>query len=120
MNEDDLCVYREGNHVKACGWSINSKLLCNDIPLAAYQRGGGDNKKGGGSALQNLAIPAGLILLQNSIDSHTSFKNIIEEPKIIGEDLYNKLLNLSEKKKRILFNTRKYRKKGKNKTRKKK
>ena len=120
MNDDDLCVYREGKYVKACGWNINSRLLCNDIPLAAYQSGGGKKKGGGESTLQNLAIPAGLILLRNSIDSHTSFKNIIEEPKIIGEDLYTKLLNLSGKKKRILYNTRKYRKKGKNKTRKKK
>jgi hypothetical protein len=122
MNDDDFCFYKEGNCVKAMGWDINSPLLCSDTPIASYQSG--DTK----AVLQNLAIPAGLILLQNRINSNTSFKDIIEpgivgeskiieEPKTIGDDLYTKLLQLGERKKRMLRDTRKRRKKVKNKTR---
>ena len=52
--------------ITACGWNINSNLLQNDFPLAANSQVGG-----GAGAVQNLAVPAGLIILQNMIDSNT-------------------------------------------------
>ena len=57
---------------------------------------------GGTSAIQNLAVPAGLIILQNMIDSNTKspLNDLLEEPRVIGEDLYDKLLNLAGRKKK--------------------
>jgi hypothetical protein len=115
FQDEDFCVYKSGGVVKSLGWNINSSLLQNDMPIAAY------NQTGGGihSAIQNLAIPAGLILLQNSIHSKTNpINNLLEAPQVIGEELYNKLLNLAGRKKRVSHDTRKKRKKRKNKTRK--
>ena len=115
FQEEDFCIYKSNGQVKSLGWNINSKLLQNDMPIAAYNQSGG----GANSALQNLAVPAGLILLQNSIYSKTNpIDNILEEPKAIGEELYSKLLKLAGRKKRVSHDTRKKRKKRKNKTRK--
>ena len=132
MNDDDFCVYKENGNVKALGWDINSNMLCNDFPLAACYQPNID-KDDNTNKLENLAIPAGLILLKNSIDSNTHIKDLIDEPKIIGQDLYTKLLELvqpssranvgggkpqSKKKKRVTHNTRKKGGKTRNKTRK--
>ena len=117
MNTDDMIFNKKDGKVTAVGWDINSELLQNDFPLSAHAQSGGGN----GSALQNLAVPAGLILLKNMIDSNTKnpIRDLLEEPKIIGEDLFDKLLNLAARKKRISHDTRKVRKKRKNKTRRK-
>lgn len=115
FQEEDFCIYKSDGQVKSLGWNINSKLLQNDMPIAAYNQSGG----GANMAIQNLAVPAGLILLQNSIYSKTNpIDNILEEPKAIGEELYSKLLNLAGRKKRVSHDTRKKRKKRKKKTRK--
>ena len=55
------------------------------------------------------------------VDSNTKnpIRDLLEEPKIIGEDLFDKLLNLAARKKRSSHDTRKVRKKRKNKTRRK-
>ena len=55
------------------------------------------------------------------IDSNTKspLNDLLEEPRVIGEDLYDKLLNLAGRKKRSSHKTRKNRAKRKNKTRKK-
>ena len=55
------------------------------------------------------------------IDSNTKspLNDLLEEPRVIGEDLYDKLLNLAGRKKRSSHDTRKNRPKRKNKTRKK-
>ena len=118
LQENDFCVYKSGNEVKALGWNINSPLLKNDIPIASYniQSGGKSNNKGG-AIIENLAIPAGLILLRNAIESNTNLNDIMGVPEVIGEDLYSKLLNLAGKKK-VSHHTRKRTKKVKNKTRK--
>ena len=118
--ENDFCVYKSGSEVKALGWNINSSLLRNDTPIASYntQTGGDSRYSKGGGMINNLAIPAGLILLRNAIESNTNMKDIINEPQIIGEGLYDRLLELSGEKRKV-HNTRSN-KKGlkKNKTRK--
>ena len=117
MSIDDMIFNKKDGKVTAVGWDINSELLQNDFPLSVHaQSGGGD-----GNVLQNLAVPAGLILLKNMIDSKakTPIRDLLEEPKVIGEGLFEKLLNLAARKKRSSHDTRKVRKKRKNRTRRK-
>ena len=118
FTSQDMLFNKENGRITAGGWDVHSELLQNDFPLSANMEGGG-SKKGGG--LENLAVPAGLIILKNMIDSNTKkpIKDLIEEPKVIGESLFDKLLNLAARKKRSSHDTRKLRKKRKNKTRKK-
>ena len=116
MNSYDMIFNKKDGKITALGWNVNSKLLQNDFPIAAYSQVGG-----GTGAVQNLAVPAGLIILQNMIDSNTKspLNDLLEEPRVISEDLYDKLLNLAGRKKRSSHDTRKNRPKHKNKTRKK-
>jgi len=116
MDTNDMIFNKTNGKITAGGWNINSNLLQNDFPLAANSQVGG-----GAGAVQNLAVPAGLIILQNMIDSNTKspLNDLLEEPRVIGEDLYDKLLNLAGRKKRTSHDTRKNRPKRKNKTRKK-
>jgi len=120
--ENDFCVYKSGNEVKALGWNINSSLLRNDIPIASYniQKGGDLNSKTSkGGAIEHLAVPAGLILLRNVIESNTNIINI-NEVKIIGKNLYDRLLELSGEKRKVHKTRNKKIKTRKNKTRKNK
>ena len=108
---------KDGN-VTALGWNIQSDLLQNDFPLSAHMQSGGGVES---NVLQNLAIPAGLIILKNMIDTNTKspIKDLIEEPAVIGDGLFDKLLSLAARKKRSSHDTRKHKKKRKNKTRRK-
>ena len=55
------------------------------------------------------------------IDSNTKkpIRDLLEEPKVIGDGLFDKLLSLAGRKKRSSHDTRKVRKKSKNRTRRK-
>jgi len=116
MDTHDMIFNKTKDGITAGGWNINSELLQNDFPLVAHSQSGG-----GSGVVQNLAVPAGLIILQNMIDSNTKnpIKDLIEEPKVIGDGLFDKLLSLAARKKRSSHDTRKVRKKRKNKTRRK-
>jgi len=87
MENEDFCVYKEHGKVKALGWDINSNMLCNDFPLAACCQPNEDNTN-------NLAIPAGLILLKNSLDikqgRNVEEKEIKQEEKCV--DKYVKII----------------------------
>lgn len=68
MTQDDMCVYKENGVVKALGWDIHSNLLKNDVPISTYYQSGGGIE----SSVKNLAVPAGLVILKNAIDSKTN------------------------------------------------
>ncbi len=95
MDADNFVYHKDGGKVMAAGYSINSKLLEGGIPAIANYK----IQKGG--SIETLAVPAGLFLLQQSISSKTNALDKIEkEPEVIGEGLYDKLLELMEPRKR--------------------
>lgn len=113
MDCNDMIFNKTDGKVTALGWNVNSELLQNDFPLSS--------QVGGGAGFaQNLAVPAGLIILANMVDSKTKspFKDLLEEPAVIGENLYDKLLSLAGKKRKS-HKTRKKKYKKKSTTRKK-
>ena len=101
--ENDFCVYKSGNQVKALGWNINSSLLRNDTPIASYniQKGGRTKTNKGGGVIENLAVPAGLTLLRNAIEPNANITDTINKSQIIGQDLFDRLLELSGEKRRV-------------------
>tara|TARA_R110002074_G_scaffold166880_5_gene327730 strand:+ start:492 stop:851 length:360 start_codon:yes stop_codon:yes gene_type:complete len=117
MDAENFIYHKIGGKVMSAGYSINSKLLEGGIPaLANY-------KIQTGGSIESLAVPAGLFLLQQSITTKTNaLEKIGKEPEVIGEGLYDKLLELMEprgaKKKNPKRKTRrKKKKKTKRKTR---
>jgi hypothetical protein len=110
MDSENFIYHKQNGQVMSAGYAINSKLLEGGIPaLANYKI-----QKGG--SLESLAVPAGLFLLQQSITSKTNALETIEkEPEVIGEGLYDKLLELMDPK----TSAKKKKKKQKRKTRRK-
>ena len=72
MTQDDMCIYKENGVVKALGWDIHSNLLKNDVPISTYYQSGGGIE----NSIKNLAVPAGLVILKNTIDSKTNSTSI--------------------------------------------
>ena len=110
MDAENFIYHKQGGQVMSAGYSINNKLLEGGIPALVQYK----NQNGGG--IESLAVPAGLFLLQQSITSKTNALETIEkEPEVIGEGLYDKLLELMDPK----TSAKKKKKKQKRKTRRK-
>ena len=61
FSSEDMIFNKKNGQVTAGGWNINSEYYKMIFPLSASAQSGGG--KGGGS-LENLAVPAGLIILK--------------------------------------------------------
>jgi len=113
MNKEDFIFYRdEKNNVYSGGYKLDNIFKKLDIPPLTEKMGGGQ-----------FIVPAGLFFLQQNIQTEEEqipFKNISN--KIIGDDLFSKLLSLSTKdnKPKKRKNTRKRKIKANKLTRKKK
>ncbi len=113
MFNNDLVYYQKGGKVKALGYTIENALLEKGMPVLG--------QSGGGHPLVDLVVPAGLLLLQQTFQDnkpdikalqqqHTQDKKNVE---VIGESLFDKLLQLAsikQKKKRTQRRKRKRKK----------
>ena len=115
MNEENFVFMKnEDGKITCGGYEIDSSLLQNNIPaITETTRGGG--------RLDTLAVPAGLFLLQQHAKSNTKpFIVSQDTPTVVGDSLYDKLLDLmatDTKAKRRKSSTRRRRKKKKRSTR---
>jgi len=111
LSADDFVYYKEGGSIKSLGYKINSEQLQNEAP-ALYGK-----QQSGGGVVQNLAVPAGLFLLQQSVSDVPIATSTAATPEAIEEGLYNKLLSLAGRT-RAKSKTRKQKKKASKYTRK--
>jgi hypothetical protein len=82
MNDLDMIYNMNDGKIMAGGYSVNSMLL-NNKQSALYQEGGkGTNKVS--DRFKNLAVPAGLLYIND-----TSYKNNIINDDIINDDIIN-------------------------------
>jgi hypothetical protein len=80
LNPDEMVFYNEGGKIMSGGYSINSMFLNDGLSpmrtmnsLESTQAGGGDKSKDKVSSIfDNLAVPAGLFLINNQRSSLTS------------------------------------------------
>ena len=101
MFNNDLVYYQKDGKVKALGYTIENALLEKGLPVFG--------QSGGGKALGNLVVPAGLLLLQQTFRGDNDDKNDdgnngtaspinnVEDRnnvEVIGEGLFDKLLQL--------------------------
>lgn len=117
MFNNDLVYYQKGGKVKALGYTIENALLEKGLPVFG--------QSGGGHALGNLVVPAGLLLLQQTFQSDndgddnnetSSTLNNVEDRKnveVIGEGLFDKLLQLMNTKQKKRCTQRRKRKRKK-------
>jgi len=122
ITANDLVITKEGKTVMSGGYKIDNLFLENDIsPLTTDNS---KNQEGGNisSMFSNLAVPAGLLLLQQKINKKT-FSNMYnkDSSEVIDSSLYDKLLGIaSGKKETISKKEKKNKPRGKKKTRTKK
>jgi hypothetical protein len=110
-NSEEMVYNKEGEKIMAGGYSVNSLLLNQGMPVAYSGESTGASTGGKGKThvsdkvsdrFKNLAIPAGLYLGSN----YSNAKNSIDmnEAEVINDDLYEKLLKLAQGDKGSLSN----------------
>jgi len=96
----DLVITKEGKNVMSGGYKIDNLFLQNNI--SPFKTDNSSNQEGGNvsSMFSNLAVPAGLLLLQQKTNKKT-FSNMYnkENNELIDSNLYDKLLNIASGKK---------------------
>ena len=125
MEDSDLVFYEENGETKSLGYKVNNSLI-NRLPAMIMTGGGGKGSKKGKTAQKTYAVPAGLYLLHEKIQSTTkrSQQGGSNEVGVIGDDLYERLLSLAAptargRRKKASHKTRKKRRTSKRRTRKK-
>ena len=100
ITPEDLVITKEGKIVMSGGYKIDNLFLENNIsPLSTDNS---NNQEGGNisSMFSNLAVPAGLLLLQQKVNKHT-FSNMYnkDNSQVVDSSLYDKLLGIASGKK---------------------
>lgn len=95
MEDSDLVFYEENGETKSLGYKVNNSLI-NRMP-AMVMTGGGKGTKKGGTPASTYAVPAGLYLLHEKIQSTTkrSQQGGGNEVGVISDDLHERLLALA-------------------------
>lgn len=92
----DFVYFKSGDTIESSGYKINSILMNNNVPAMITNNISQSTKTNGNtvsSVLNNFAVPAGLLLLQQkSLKHYDDSKN---SDDVIDDDLFNKLLDLS-------------------------
>ena len=114
MNEDDFVIYKnKGGGIESIGMKFDNLFRKNDMP-AMIGGGIGSHDKFG-----NMGIPVGLYVMHKQLKNpEKNMHSRTLDGGVIRDDIYNKLLNLSEQREKKRGKTRKNRKKRKKKTRK--
>ena len=103
LNSSDLVYSRDNNNnITAAGFKIDSYLLQNSESAISVMNQNTGTQVGGGlpavsSILSGLAVPAGLLYLQQNI----STKNVVsnnENVDPVQESLYNRLVSMASEK----------------------
>lgn len=111
MDENDMIYSRREDGIYAGGYRFNNEFINKETGPFTIMQQGGSSEMLLGTALQNLAVPTGLLFLQQNISSNT---NLEKSLNIVKDDLYDTLVDLMSNEKQNKRNTRK-RKLSKNK-----
>lgn len=106
LDKDDLVFYKDANtgQLMSAGYKINGIFAELGIPpiqtSQSILQSGGVRESGCDSTSSPIyAIPTALILLQQGIQPD-KFMEVSSSDKVVGEDLYSKLLKLAGRKSR--------------------
>ena len=116
FNNNDFVYLKNGDSVESSGYTINSLLMNEKIPVMKTmntnsQVAGGNNSVS--SLLNNLAVPAGLLLMQQKTLKHYKDDNVNDE-QVVNDDLFDKLLKMAGPNKNKKQTKRKHKMKERN------
>jgi hypothetical protein len=98
LGASELVMYKKGQHVMSGGYKINSILASQNKSLTKSQTGGDV-----GSILTNLAVPAGLLFLQQK-SSNKTLNSLSFKSDVVSDSLYDRLLSHVDKKNKYKYN----------------
>lgn len=94
FNKNDFVYFKNGDEIESSGYKINTALMTQNVPVMKTINT--NNQTGGSvsSIFNNLAVPAGLLLLQQKpIKHYIDGQN--SDNKIIDDNLFDKLLKMA-------------------------
>lgn len=93
LSAKDFVFHRDGDNVYSGGFKVQSTLMRQGVPIIEKQRGGGAS-----TLLSELAVPAGLLYLQQNTPSkmgQIARSTTTKNGGTVPDGLYDKLLNLA-------------------------
>lgn len=94
IDRNELVFYTDKGNVQSGGYKIDNILMNSDLPAMQTVNGGGKAKGDSVSSIfKDLAVPAGLLYLQQPPVPRYPQKN--EGNEVIEDSLYNRLLKLA-------------------------
>tara|TARA_B100000513_G_C11803486_1_gene152799 strand:- start:89 stop:445 length:357 start_codon:yes stop_codon:yes gene_type:complete len=112
LNDDEFIFYQKGGNILSIGMKFDNIFRKHNLPAMI----GGNNK---GKSTASLGLPIGLnFIKQNNEDLGLDFKPNVMKGGVIKNEIYDKLLHLAENRSFSKQQTRKLKRKRKNKTRK--
>ena len=109
FNKDDFVYLKDGDNIESSGYKLNTVLMSQQIPAMKTMN---DNSQTGGSVsslFNNLAVPAGLLLLQQKSLKH--YENDNGNDSIVNDDLFDKLIKMAGPNKNKKLTKRKHKSK---------
>lgn len=95
FNNNDFVYLKNGDTIESSGYKINSLLMNEKIPPIKTMNTGSQVAGGSVSGLLNdLAVPAGLLLIQQKAQKHYKDDNETND-QVINDDLFDKLLKMA-------------------------
>ena len=118
FNKNDFVYLKNGDTIESSGYKINSLLMNEKIPAmktmnTAHQVAGGNTCVS--SLLNDLAVPAGLLLMQQKSLKHYENANKNND-QVVSDDLFDKLLKMAGPSKNKKLTRRKLKSKNHRKT----
>lgn len=95
FNNNDFVYLKNGDTIESSGYKINSLLMNEKIPPIKTMNTGiqvaGSSVSG---LLNDLAVPAGLLLIQQKTHKHYKDENE-SNSQVVNDDLFDKLLKMA-------------------------
>lgn len=109
FNKDDFVYLKDGDNIESSGYKLNTVLMSQQMPAMKTMN---NNSQSGGSVsslFNDLAVPAGLLLLQQKSFKH--YENDNGNDAIVSDDLFDKLLKMAGPNKNKKLTKRKHKSK---------
>lgn len=97
FNNNDFIYLKNGDNVESSGYKINSLLMNENIPVMKTMNTNSQVAGGNSSVsnlLNNLAVPAGLLLMHQKTLKHYKGDNVNDD-QVVNDDLFDKLLKMA-------------------------
>jgi len=109
FNKEDFVYLKDGDNIESSGYKLNAVLMSQQMPAMKTMN---NNSQSGGSVsslFNDLAVPAGLLLLQQKSLKH--YENDNGNNSIVNDDLFDKLIKMAGPNKNKKLTKRKYKSK---------